>query len=248
MKNKEIYIEKQFGLIHFNKLLITEEIDNILKELLNDYDILEIIDIIENYINREDYICFICLFDDLKNKLINFVELVIFAHKRYIKYKEDEEELMYEDTLTDLLNMLDYLVKLNNYDKEEYKDILLSYRKMNYDENSLFNLKISYILDEELFNYLNGKIDKLDMKSSNYIYSLLYYFHTVKLSLNKKIFVNRVNKILGNIASKEIDEYIKLLTNLNYTDIYDDDLCKDLYGKIELEGNDNNIVDISKYR
>ena len=37
MKNKEIYIEEQISLVHFNKLLITEDTDSMLKELLNDY-------------------------------------------------------------------------------------------------------------------------------------------------------------------------------------------------------------------
>lgn len=153
MKNKEIYIEEQISLVHFNKLLITEDTDSMLKELLNDYDILEIIDIVENYLNKDEFIYFISLFDNLREKLINFIEVVIFAHKRYIKYKSDiDSEYMYEDTLTDLLNMLEFVTKIKEVNKEEYREILLNYKGIPNDNGGLFNLQISYMLDEDVLN------------------------------------------------------------------------------------------------
>ena len=56
MKNKELYIEKQIDLAHFNKLLISETPDQLLKEMLNDYNVEEIIEIIESYLKEKKYI------------------------------------------------------------------------------------------------------------------------------------------------------------------------------------------------
>lgn len=251
MKNKEIYIEEQISLVHFNKLLITEDTDSMLKELLNDYDILEIIDIVENYLNKDEFIYFISLFDNLREKLINFIEVVIFAHKRYIKYKSDiDSEYMYEDTLTDLLNMLEFVTKIKEVNKEEYREILLNYKGIPNDNGGLFNLQISYMLDEDVFKYLNGKINDLDIKCKGiYFYSLLSYLKSVKLCLDSKLFLKRANEIIKNIKSKAMRNLILESSKLNYTDICVNDLYADLYGNIEVEDSQtNNIIDIKKYR
>lgn len=251
MKNKEIYIEEQISLVHFNKLLMKFDADAMLKELLNDYDILEIIDIVEMYLSKEEFIYYINYFIGLRKKLINFIEIVIFAHKRYIKYKNDlDSEYMYEDTLTDLLNMLEFVIKMGETYDKKYKEILLNNREIKEDNYSLFNLYISNMQDENVFKYLNGKIDSLDeLWKDIYIYSLISYLKNVKLCLDSQLFIKRANGILKNNNSEVIKNLILECSKLNYTDICADELCTDLYGNIEVKDSQtNNIIDIKKYR
>lgn len=251
MKNKELYIEKQIDLAHFNKLLISETPDQLLKEMLNDYNVEEIIEIIESYLKEKKYICFISLFDELKEKLVSFIQIIVFVNKRYIKYINIIEE-EYEEILIDLLNLLDYLNKLDTSNKKEYKTILLSYRNISNDKNSLFNLQISYMLDEEVIKYLNGKIDVLDMNNNIKIYisSLLYYLSTIRLCLNSNMFIERANKIMDNLNNQIMKDYIKETSQMTYTDLFLDDLCIDLYGdnRVFSDIETNNIIDINKYR
>ena len=106
------------------------------------------------------------------------------------------------------------------------------------------------MLDEDVFKYLNGKINDLDIKCKGiYFYSLLSYLKSVKLCLDSKLFLKRANEIIKNIKSKAMRNLILESSKLNYTDICVNDLYADLYGNIEVEDSQtNNIIDIKKYR
>lgn len=263
MTNKDFYIEEQLFFSRLNKLLILENPNEIIKDLLNDYEINKIINNIESYMEKLENICFISYFDEERQKLIEIIQIIIFAKKRDLKYNEDiDDEYIGEEAIEKMLEQTKYLQNLNTSNKEMYETTMLSYRHLKNTKNTKFILKLCYLIDEEVIKYINYNDEKITINDSNYkfyISSLFHYYYTITLTLDKNSALNKIKKIIFykypelQIERLQLFCLIKKMLNMEYTELGYDDLCNDLYLGIDnsepsIYKFKDNIINIKKYK
>lgn len=259
MTNKKIYIEEQLEFAKMNRLLLTEEPNVIVKELLEESSIYDIVTLIDSYISMLENLHFIRYFDSARENLISTIQILIFCLFRYCNCT-NEYPFLYEEELETLMQNLELLKNMNlpiedkyekeeeyrdkkeeyDYQKEESKCVLFSYRNMDALKNSDFNLIICYLLDEKLIKYINGKSNRLiinDKIYPLYLYSLYFYIRTISLVLDKKKAKKRIAVILNYNNSQFIQKRKELrvladkMIETKYVDAGVDPLCVDLYSE-----------------
>lgn len=263
MTNKEFYIEEQLFFARFNKLLILENPNEIIKNLLNDYEINKVINSIELYMEKLENICFISYFDEERQKLIDIIEILIFTKKRDSKYDEDiDDAYIGEEAIDKMLEQIKYLKHLNTSNKEMYETTMLSYRHLKITKNINFILKFCYLIDEDVIKYINYKDEKIFINNTNYkfyVSSLFHYYYTVTLTLDKELTLNKIKKIIFykypelQLERLQLFYLIKKMLKMEYTELGYDDLCNDLYLGIDnsepsIYKFKDNIVNIKKYK
>ena len=263
MTNKDFYIEEQLFFSRLNKLLILENSNEIVKSLLNDYEINKIINNIESYMEKLENICFISYFDEERQKLIEIIQILIFTKKRDSKYNEDvDDEYIGEEVIEKLMEQSKYLQNINTSNKEMYETSLLSYRHLKVTKNVEFILKLCYLIDEDVIKYINCKDEKITITNSNYkfyISSLFHYYYTITLTLDKEMALKKIKKIIfykyPELQKERFQLFylIRKMLKKEYTDLGYDDLCNDLYLGIDnsepsIYKFKDNIINIKNYQ
>lgn len=263
MTNKEFYIEEQIFFAKLNKLLILENSSEIIKNLLNDFEINKIINNIKSYLENISNIYFISYFNIERQKLIEIVQMLIFIKRRDLRYHEDfDDEYLGEEQVDNLLQIEKYLQRISPENKAIYETNLLSYRHLKISKNIEFYLKLCYIVDEDIIRYINYENEKIDITNSNYqfyIYSLFKYYYTTIITLDKRQALDKLKKIIffnSKEFKRERIQLIYLIKEMNkreYVDLGYDDLYNDLY--LDIDNADpyqykykGNVINIDKYK
>lgn len=263
MTNKDYYIDEQLFFAKLNKLLILENPDEILRQLLNDYELNKIINIFESYFSKIENNCFISYFEEERYKMIDLIQILIFTKIRDSRYDEGiDDDFFNQEFIDKLLNHVKRLQNISSDNKEMYESTLLSYRHITESKNKEFYLKLCYLVDEDVIKYINYKDYHLNLSESNYIFyicSLFSYYYNITLTLDKEIAYQKIKKIIF-YKHKELQKervqllyMVKKMLNMEYTELGYDDLCNDLYLDIDdaeppIYKFKDNIVDINKYK